>query len=78
VSALRVNEIAALTYTTREAANWWALYRARGPVERFTIVKSYIPGDVVDVACDDRQDAEWLRNHLIAQGIPKSALKVIA
>ncbi|MFP8944739.1 hypothetical protein ACLIYM_25350 [Streptomyces fenghuangensis] len=77
MTALRVNEVVALAYTPRDTANWWALYRARGPASRFTVVQATIPGDIVDVACDDLEHAEQLRDLLIEQGIPKTALKVI-
>lgn len=75
--AVRVNEVVVNLYTPRQTANWWALFRARGPVERFTIVTASIPGDLVDVACDDREDAEWLRDHMIERGIPKTALQIV-
>lgn len=76
-AAVRVNEVVVNLYTPRETANWWALFRARGPAGRFTVVTAAIPGDLVDVACDDRADAEWLRDHMIEQGIPKTALKIL-
>lgn len=76
-AAVRVNEIDINLYTPRATANWWALFRARGPAERFTTVTASIPGDLVDVACDDRTDAEWLCDHMIERGIPKIAVKVI-
>jgi hypothetical protein len=76
-AAVRVNEVVVNLYTPRATADWWALYRARGPAARFTIVTTSIPGDLVDVACDDRADAEWLRNHMIEQGIPKAALRIV-
>lgn len=76
-AAVRVNEVVVNLYTPRETANWWAIFRARGPASRFTIVTPAIPGDLVDVACDNREDAEWLRDHLIERGIPSTALKVI-
>lgn len=77
MAALRVNEVAVNLYSPREAANWWALYRARGPADRFTTVTAAIPGDLVDVACDDAGDAEWLRDLLIERGIPRTALKIL-
>ncbi|GHD70354.1 hypothetical protein GCM10010317_077510 [Streptomyces mirabilis] len=75
--ALRVNEVAVNLYSPREAANWWALYRAHGPAERFTTVTAAIPGDLVDVACEGSDDAEWLRDLLIERGIPRTALKIL-
>ncbi|MEW2636434.1 hypothetical protein AB0903_33560 [Streptomyces sp. NPDC048389] len=77
MTALRVNEVMVNCYSPREAANWWALYRAHGPAERFTTITAAIPGDLVDVACDDRDHAESLRDDLITRGIPRTALKVI-
>ncbi|MFD5251308.1 hypothetical protein ACFWM5_00495 [Streptomyces bobili] len=76
-AAVRVNEVVVNLYTSRDTANWWALFRARGPVERFTIITASIPGDLVDVACDDHADAEWLRYHMIEMGIPTTALRVL-
>ncbi|MGW1949995.1 hypothetical protein ACWCRC_37530 [Streptomyces sp. NPDC001940] len=64
-------------YSPREAAGWWALYRARGRADRFTIIATALPGDLVDVACDDREGAEWLRGQMVERGIPKPALTVI-
>lgn len=75
--AVRVNEALALTYTAREAANWWALYRAHGPEKRFVIVTAGFIGDTVDVLCDDQAHAEWLRDDLIERGIPETALKIV-
>lgn len=77
MAALRVNEVVVNCYSPRETANWWALYRAHGPAERFTTITAAIPGDLVDVACDNVEDAEWLRDLLIERGIPRTALKVI-
>ena len=80
--ALRVEEITALTYTSRETAEWWIRYRDHGPVARFVPVpvpgRVGFPGQLVDVLCDDREHAEWLRSHMIARGIPRSALKIVS
>lgn len=78
MSAVRAEETRALTYSSRAAADWWALFRKRGLAERFTTVQAGFLGDVVDVACDDQDDAEWLLEHMVSQGIPKAALRVIA
>lgn len=75
--AVRVNEALALTYTSRDVANWWALYRLRGPTERFQIVSAGFIGDTVDVLCDDHAHALWLHDFLIEQGIPKAALTIV-
>jgi hypothetical protein len=74
--AVRVNEVLALTYTSRETANWWVMYRGHGPEQRFVIVSAGFIGDTVDVLCDDREHADWLRDSLIERGIPKAALTI--
>lgn len=78
MAALRVNEIVVYLHCQRATANWWALYRAHGPASRFTIITPAIPGDLVEVACEDAEDAESLRDLLMERGIPRTALKVIA
>lgn len=77
MSAVRVEEVRALTYSSAATVQWWTLFRHHGPAERFTIVRPGFPGDLVDVACDDQEHAEWLYAFLLEQGLPKSALKVI-
>lgn len=77
MAALRVNEVAVNLYSPREAANWWALFRAHGPESRFTTITPAIPGDLVEVACEDVEDAEWLRDLMIERGIPRTALKIV-
>lgn len=77
MAALRVNEVKVNCYSPREAANWWALFRAHGPAERFTTVTAAIPGDLVDVACEDVEDATWLRDLLVEHGVPETALKIM-
>ena len=76
-AALRVNEVMVNCYAPREASGWWALFRAHGPASRFTTVTASIPGDLVDVACDDAEHAELLRDLLIEHGIPRTAIKLI-
>ncbi|MFF7534897.1 hypothetical protein ACFZB2_38295 [Streptomyces bobili] len=77
-AAVRLNEVVVNLHCPKATATWWALFRARGPAERFTTVTASIPGDLVDVACDDRADAEWLCAHMIEQGVPKTAIKILA
>ena len=77
MSAVRVEEPRTLTYGSRAAADWWVLFRLRMPASRFTVVKSGFPGDIVDVACESAEDAEWLAARMVEVGVPKAALKVI-
>ena len=74
---LRVDEGALAQYATRDGAHRWELMRARMPA-RFTTVAVRMPGDLVDVLCDDRAHAQWLTDLLHSWGVPKSALAVRA
>lgn len=77
MSAVRVNEACALTYSGAAGAEWWAWFRLRMPEQRFTTVSVGFPGDVVDVACASDEDAEWLATRMASVGIPKAALTVV-
>lgn len=78
MAGVRVNEAVVNLYCPRETSNWWALFRARGPASRFSVITATIPGDLVEVACEDREDAALFRDLLIEQGVPKTALKIVA
>lgn len=77
MTAVRVNEAIVSTYATRDAATWWETFRQAMPPSRFGTVAVGGMGDMVDVACADREHAEWLVGAMTEHGIPKSALKVI-
>ena len=59
-------------------AEYWAAVRGRyEPVGRITILVASVGSDRVQVACDDRDHADWLAHHLAEYGgLPKSAVKV--
>jgi hypothetical protein len=57
-------------------AGWWTLYRSRGPEYRFRVITASIGGDLVGVACDDREHATWVADALVASGAPRSALRI--
>jgi hypothetical protein len=73
--ALRVDEIGVALHATREGRIWWELLRVRTP-DRFTTVAVRMPGDLVDVACADRDHAVWLRGLLRAHGVPDRSLTI--
>lgn len=75
MTAVRVNEIK--VFATRTAADWWAMYRLRGPDNRFAVVTATIGGEVVDVACDDREHAEQLLELMVERGVPRTALSIV-
>jgi hypothetical protein len=77
VAVLRVDEIGVAQFATRDGAHRWELMRARMP-DRFTTVEVRMPGDLVDVRCDDRAHAQWLATLLHSWGVPRNSLKIRA
>lgn len=74
-AALEVNEC--LVNATAHGSDWWTWYRHQmRDTTRLTIIQATLGGDVVSVACEDREHALWLRALAIGAGIPRSALKV--
>lgn len=74
---VRVNEISVIS-TGRGTAWWISFRRAAEPAGRIHIEQPSWIGDVVRVACDDREHADWLAAHMHATaGLPKSAVKVV-
>lgn len=64
-------------YATKGGDWWWFFRRTHEPCGRITIVRPEFLGDVVRVACVDKEDAEGLVTTLTEiGGLPKSALKV--
>lgn len=72
---LRVDEIGVALHAPRETRALWELYRLRHAA-RLTTVAVRMPGDLVDIACDDRPHAQWLADWLYSLGVPKVSLKV--
>ena len=74
-AVLEVNEAKVLA--TGCGVSWWLDYRSRFErIERIKILTASIGGDRVEVVCDDREHAEWLRGQAVSKGVPRSALKV--
>ena len=74
-AALEVNECRVFATVTGSA--WWVMFRQRfRNTERITVLTSTLGGDVVSVACQDIEHAEWLRDTGVANGIPRTAFKV--
>ena len=64
---------------TRQGAAWWNLYRLRfRGTDRIRETKSpCIVGGLAEVACDSREEADWLAAHMVEHGgLPQSAVKV--
>ncbi|NUS79189.1 MAG: hypothetical protein HOV70_23725 [Streptomyces sp.] len=72
---LRVDEIGIAQYTPRETAQWWELFRRRMP-DRLTTVLVRMPGDLVDIACDNRAHANWLHEQFRKRGVPQQSLTI--
>jgi hypothetical protein len=72
---LRVDEIGVALHAPRETRMLWELYRLRHAT-RLTTIAVRMPGDLIDIACDDRAHAQWLADWLYSLGVPKASLKV--
>jgi hypothetical protein len=74
-AAVEVNECR--VFATQMGVDWWNLFRhAHTDSGRITTLTPSPAGDLCSVACDSREDAQWLASHMLEQGLPKSAVKV--
>jgi hypothetical protein len=72
---VEVNETAILMRGDHAVSTWWLYYADRLKAGgRITTVAVSI-GDLVRVSCETTADADWLAGHLIANGVPKSAVR---
>ena len=73
---VEVNEAA--VFATRASAAWWAMYRqVNDRIGRITDTVVSLGGNRSEVACDDREHADWLAAHMVERiGLPKSAVRV--
>ncbi|MFF0736838.1 hypothetical protein ACFYVK_35155 [Streptomyces chartreusis] len=74
---LQVDEIGIALHAPAETRQWWELFRLRHAA-RLTTVAVRMPGDLVEISCDDRPHAEWLRGELRQRGVPQASLKIKA
>jgi hypothetical protein len=63
---------------TRQGVDWWMVFRARFEgSDRIRETKAAcVVGGVAEVRCDDQEGADWLAAHMVAQGLPRTAVKV--
>lgn len=76
---VEVNETRIHTYGNNidAASKWWLWFRRANPADRFHETAVSITGAMVEVACDSKEDAEWLARHMVAfGGLDKAAVKV--
>ena len=74
---VEVNE--GVVEATRQGVGWWHLFRARfARTDRIRDTKpACIVGGLCEVACDSREDADWLASTMVAEhGLPKTAVRV--
>lgn len=57
-------------------ATWWVHFWARSCPGRITALVLSVAGGHHHVACDSKEDAEFLHGHMIAQGIAASHVAV--
>lgn len=66
-------------FATSQGAAWWSLFLLSSHADRITPVKVSLGGDIVHVACDDKEHAHWLARHMHERaGIPASAARAKA
>ncbi|AYF29290.1 hypothetical protein CSH63_17825 [Micromonospora tulbaghiae] len=66
---------------SRQGVDWWLVFRARYATSgRLRETKpACIVGGLIEVACDDRDDADWLAAHMVDHGgLPRTAVRVKA
>jgi hypothetical protein len=73
---VEVNE--AGIWASQRGSTWWNEWRLRmEPTGRITVITPSLGGDRVHIACDSKDDAQWLAGHMHEfAGIPKAAVKV--
>ncbi|MEX5711892.1 hypothetical protein AB1484_27255 [Parafrankia sp. FMc6] len=72
---IEVNETAILMSGNHALATWWIGYRARADkTGRVEVLTSGI-GDLLRIACEDADEAEWLAGRLIDKGVPKARVR---
>jgi hypothetical protein len=62
--------------TASPGADWWVLYVSHQPAERLTCLAMSPCGGHWHVACDNRDDAEMVRDQIAGHGINPKLLKV--
>lgn len=63
---------------SRQGVEWWHLFAARyRPTGRLVETKPpCVVGGTVEVACDDREHADWLAAHMVDHGgLPRTAVR---
>lgn len=72
---IEVNEAA--IWASQQGTEWWNLWRRMQPSGRITVVTPSLGGDRVRVACNSKEDAQWLAGHMTSfAGIPRRAIRV--
>lgn len=74
MSPVEVNE--ARIFATGAGLDWWLSFRRHmEPAGRITVLTASLGGDRLTVACDSSAHAGWLHDHMIASGVPASAVR---
>ena len=60
-----------------QGQDWWfRQWNQPGMVARTTVIKAAPPGALLHIACDDKEEAEFVRDHMIENGIHRGLVKV--
>jgi hypothetical protein len=73
---VEVNEVK--VFASGRGSDWWVLFLiAHRNTGRITEVTVGLAGAICHVACDSREDAQWLATAMVEEhGLPKAAVKV--
>lgn len=64
-------------FAHRGGSDWWLTYQGRqADTGRITTLTDSIAGGHHHVLCESEAHAEWLREHMISNGVHKAFLKV--
>jgi hypothetical protein len=77
VFVVEVNE--GVVEASRQGVDWWHFFliRHRGTDRIRETVASCIVGGKSEVACDDKDGADWLAAHMVEHGgLPRTAVRV--
>ncbi|MGB8020028.1 MAG: hypothetical protein WCF04_02240 [Candidatus Nanopelagicales bacterium] len=71
-----VNEPRLNAAGSEQARDWWFAFWATAPTGRIHAIQATIGGCVCEVACDSLTDADTLLAVMMANGMPRSAIKI--
>lgn len=72
-----VNEPRLNAAGSEQARDWWFAFWATAPRGRVREIQATVGGCVCEVTCDSLTDADTLLRVMMANGLPRSAVRVV-